>query len=182
MESHLRIGDRESIRSEDNAASFDDAELTSLPSPEREVFSSREVVLQYRGPALKCDALREPSAVARLVRKMLRDDSKEHFLAVFLDGRHRPIGHSVVSIGTATASLVHPREVFQPAIQLGAVALVVAHNHPSGDPKPSSEDEAVTKRLAEVGKLLGIQLLDSVVVTRAGDYHSFRETSPASFV
>ena len=71
-------------------------------------------------------------------------------------------------MGTATASLIHPREVFQPAVGIGAVAVVLAHNHPSGDPSPSSEDREVTTRLAKAGHLLGVRLLDHVVVATNG--------------
>jgi DNA repair protein RadC len=81
------------------------------------------------------------------MRQVVTDDAREHFVAIYLDGRHRAIGHQVVSVGTATASLVHPREVFQPAILAGACAVIVGHNHPSGDPSPSPEDRAVTLRL-----------------------------------
>ncbi len=102
-----------------------------------------------------------------------------HFV-VMLDGRHRPIGYQVVSVGTATASLVHPREVFQAAVSLGAVALIVAHNHPSGDPTPSPEDRAVTERLVRCGEVLGIRILDSLVVADAA-YHSMREEQPDVF-
>ena len=80
----------------------------------------------------------------------------------------------MASIGTATASLIHPREIFQPAIAVGAVALIVSHNHPSGDPRPSAEDHAITKRLVEAGHLLGIQLLDHVVCGTGG-FYSTRE-------
>ncbi len=96
-------------------------------------------------------------------------------MALYLDGRHRPIADRIVSIGTATASLVHPREVFQPAVALGACGLIVAHNHPSQDPTPSAEDRDVTRRLAEAGQLLGIPLLDHVVWTRNGAFVSLRE-------
>jgi DNA repair protein RadC len=70
----------------------------------------------------------------------------EHFVALYLDGRHRAIADAIVSIGTATASLVHPREVFQPAIAVGACALLIGHNHPSADLTPSAEDLEVTRR------------------------------------
>lgn len=142
----------------------------------------REVVLQYRGRALRApDVIREPAAAVDLARRIVRDDAREHFLAVYLDGRHRPIGHSVVSIGTATASLVHPREVFQSAVLLGAVSVLLLHNHPSGDPSPSREDREVTDRLRDAGRILGIRLLDHIVWTRHGSYHSFRESSLSEF-
>jgi len=82
------------------------------------------------------------------------------------------------SIGTATASLVHPREVFQPALLLGACALIVAHSPPFGDPSRSVEDRDVKKRLARAGKLLGITLLDSIVWTHEGTFASLRGLSP----
>lgn len=89
---------------------------------------------------------------------------KEHFLALYLDARNRLIHTETVSIGTLNASLVHPREVFEPAIAHRAAQIIVAHNHPSGDPQPSAEDIALTRRLADAGCLLGIELADHVVV------------------
>ncbi len=103
----------------------------------------------------------------------LRDKPQEHFVALYLDARDRLIHRETVSIGTLTASLVHPREVFAPAVERRAAALIVAHNHPSGDPAPSAEDRQATRRLSQAGRLLGIALIDHVVVTRTG-YFSFR--------
>ena len=141
----------------------------------------REAVVQYRGPRRKAgESMRSPADVARFIRGVVGNDAREHFVTLMLDGRHRPIGYQRVSVGTATASLVHPREVFQTAIGLGAVALIVAHNHPSGDPSPSREDREVVARLIKAGTLLGIPLLDSVVVADAG-YHSMREAEPEQF-
>lgn len=141
-----------------------------------ETCTVREVAIRYRGPGLKADAqITAPRHAVALARKSVHDDSKEHFLAFYLDGRHRPIARSTVSVGTATASLVHPREVFQPAVGLGAVALLILHNHPSGDPSPSAEDRTVTKRLREAGELLGIRLLDHIIWTASGDYYAFSE-------
>lgn len=116
-----------------------------------------------------------PIKVAGLVRDMISLSPKEHFVAVYLNARHKILGISTVSIGTLSASLVHPREVFQPAILLSACALIVAHNHPSGDCSPSQEDIDATKRLSEAGKLLGITLLDHVIVTQADDFYSMQE-------
>jgi DNA repair protein RadC len=121
-----------------------------------------------------------PVAAARFVRLLLANDAREHFVAILLDGRHRPIAYQVVSIGTATSSLVHPREVFQTAVGLGAVAIVLAHSHPSGDPTPSSEDREVTARLVRAGEILGIRILDHVVVAERGSC-SLRETCPELF-
>lgn len=133
----------------------------------------REVRVKYQGPRRCGAALRKPQGVAKLVRRLVKDDPREHFVAVFLNGRHEPVAFQVVSIGTATASLVHPREVYQPAVALGACAVIVAHNHPSGHAEPSPEDRDVMERLTKAGELLGIALLDSVVVTADG-HHSMR--------
>ncbi len=92
----------------------------------------------------------------------------ETFWVVMLDARGRPLGESQVGLGTLSACLVHPREVFAPALRARAASVVLVHNHPSGDPAPSEEDVALTVRLAEVGDLMGIPLLDHVVVGRAG--------------
>ena len=108
----------------------------------------REAVVRYRGSRRRvAEAIRGPADAARFVRGVIANDAREHFLALMLDGRHRPIAYQVVSIGTATASLVHPREVFQAAVGLGACGVIVAHNHPSGDPSPSREDREITQRL-----------------------------------
>jgi len=148
-------------------------------SSTEEIHMIREVAIRYVGARRRAPAkITSPDQVADYLRRRIRDDAREHFVAIYLDGRHRPIADSIVSIGTATASLVHPREVFQPAIALGACALLIGHNHPSGDPTPSTEDLEVTKRLAEAGRILGVALLDHVVWVRQGGFHSIRETHP----
>ena len=119
-------------------------------------------------------ALRGPEDVFRRFAARLRRVPQEHFIVVLLDGRHRVLGEETVSIGTLTASLVHPREVFRPALRASAAALLLVHNHPSGDPDPSAEDREVTRRLAEAGELLGIQVVDHVVVAERG-FVSLRE-------
>lgn len=119
-------------------------------------------------------AVRGPAEVYRHFRARLRDSACERFLVVLLDGRHRLLRAEVVSQGTLTASLVHPREVFRPALREAAAAILVVHNHPSGDPTPSPEDREVTRRLAAAGELLGVRLLDHVVVAERG-FVSLRE-------
>ena len=99
---------------------------------------------------------------------------REHFVAVTLDGASRVLKTRVISIGTLNQSLVHPREVFRPAILDNAAGIIVAHNHPSGQITPSIEDRRITKRLREVGKLIGIELLDHVILTEYG-YYGFNE-------
>jgi DNA repair protein RadC len=106
----------------------------------------------------------------RLFRGIVPDHVREHFLALYLGARHRPIGFRVIATGTADQALIHPREVFQAGILLGATALIVAHNHPSGDPSPSAEDQAITDRLQKAGELLGVRLLDSIVFAESGQW------------
>jgi DNA repair protein RadC len=104
------------------------------------------------------------------------DAEREHFVTILLDARHRYLSRETISVGTLDASLVHPREVFRPAIRRGAAALVLVHNHPSGDVGPSRDDLAITRRLVEVGEVMGIPILDHVIV--AGDrYRSLRRTT-----
>lgn len=98
---------------------------------------------------------------------------KEHFVALYLDSRRRLLQQETLSIGTLTSSLVHPREIYQPAVAISAAALVVGHNHPSGDPEPSPEDLALTRRLRQSGEILGIELLDHLVIGR-GSYVSLK--------
>ena len=113
-------------------------------------------------------ALLGPEDVFRRFEARLRRLDHERFTVLLLDGRHRVLGEELVSRGTLTASLVHPREVFRPALRASAAALILVHNHPSGDPTPSAEDRRVTARLAEAGELLGIRVLDHVVVAERG--------------
>lgn len=98
----------------------------------------------------------------------IRDKKQEYFVCLTLDGANRLITKRVITIGTLTASLVHPREVFADAITDRAASIIVAHNHPSGSLVPSDADRAVTERLQEAGKLLGITLNDHLIVTKNG--------------
>lgn len=105
-----------------------------------------------------------PEAAADLLRPRLAEKKKEHFLALLLDARHHLIRISPIAVGSLSASLVHPRELFKEAIAASAAAVIVAHNHPSGDPEPSEHDLILTKRLAQAGKLLGIEVLDHLII------------------
>jgi DNA repair protein RadC len=104
----------------------------------------------------------------------IRNQKKEHFVAVFLDSRNTEIKREVISIGTINTSLVHPREVFEPAVRLFANSVMLVHNHPSGNPEPSNADLEITKRLIASGKILGINILDHVIVT-SDSWHSMKE-------
>ena len=99
---------------------------------------------------------------------------KENFLVLTLNGAHEVISIRIISIGIVNRSIVHPREIFIEAIKDNAAAIVVAHNHPSGNTEPSEEDREVTRRLTEAGKILGINVLDHVVFGQNG-YYSFLE-------
>jgi len=99
---------------------------------------------------------------------------QEHFIALYLDTKNQIIKKQMVSKGTLNASLVHPREVFNPAVKASANSIILVHNHPSGDPSPSKEDETVTKNLVDAGELLGISVLDHVVIGD-GEFISLRE-------
>ncbi len=122
-------------------------------------------------------AVSNPAQVVQLIRASIRDKHKEHFKLILLDTRNRKmrISHiATVSVGTLSTSLVHPREVFREAITRSASSIIVAHNHPSGDPEPSEEDARITRRLVEAGKVIGIEILDHIIVTTSS-YLSFRE-------
>lgn len=102
--------------------------------------------------------------VFRHFHSRLRDLGLEQLHAVLLDGKHRMMGDVLVSQGTLTSSPVHPREVFTQAIRRRAAAIILVHNHPSGDPSPSADDLEITRRLVQVGDLVGIHVLDHVII------------------
>jgi len=106
--------------------------------------------------------------------KDLRDHKKEHFVIFYLDSRNQEIKREIVSVGSLNANLVHPREVFEPAVRNLAAQIILAHNHPSGDPEPSEDDLEITKRLVESGKILGIEVIDHIIITKTG-FISFKE-------
>lgn len=112
-----------------------------------------------------------PQDVFKLMKSKLKDYSKEHFYIISLNSRNAII--SEISIGTLNASLVHPREVFAEAIRQRANSIILVHNHPSGDPTPSKDDIKITKKLKEAGKILGIEVLDHIIITR-NSYSSFK--------
>ena len=104
----------------------------------------------------------------------LRHNKKEHFIALYLNARNQLVHKETISMGTLNANLVHPREVFEPALKYSAAGIIVAHNHPSGDPKPSEDDMEITKRLAEAGKMMGVELLDHVIIA-TNSHFSFKD-------
>ena len=126
---------------------------------------------QVRNPGRP--VISSPADVERLLRGRIAKLDRENFVVVLLNTKNEVIETSTVSVGTLSASLVHPREVFKPAIRASAASVVLAHNHPSGKVEPSREDREVTRRLGEAAQILGIEVLDHVIL---GDgYFSMRE-------
>jgi DNA repair protein RadC len=103
----------------------------------------------------------------------LQDETKEYFIALHLDGKNRIICVDICSVGSLNQSIVHPREVFKTALLSSAAALILMHNHPTGDPTPSQEDLEVTRRLRDAGELIGVKVLDHIVI--GSTYYSFVE-------
>jgi len=104
----------------------------------------------------------------------LRNNQKEHFIALYLNARNQLTHKETISVGTLNANLVHPREVFEPATKHLAAQIIIAHNHPSGDAEPSEDDLAITRRLIEAGKILGIEIVDHIIVA-GNDFTSLKE-------
>jgi DNA repair protein RadC len=125
------------------------------------------------------EAIRGATDVLPLVRH-LADRKQETFIAVSLNGAHEVIASRIITIGLLNSTQVHPREVFSDAIRDRACAIIVAHNHPSGNVTPSEEDKAVTLQLKKAGELLGIRLLDHIIFSPQR-YHSFQESSTPPF-
>lgn len=133
-----------------------------------------ELGMRVRQQRLNKTTVSSSKDVAELLMGEMAYLKKEHFMVLILDTKNRILKKETVSVGTVNASLVHPREVFTQAIRLQATSVIVAHNHPSGDPFPSYEDRQVTTRLCEAGQILGIDVLDHLIL---GDhcYFSFKE-------
>lgn len=123
-------------------------------------------------PEIKLVELNNPEKVAKLIYSKLKDYTKEHFYLITLNTRN--FATHEISIGTLTASLVHPREIFAEAIKHKAAAVILAHNHPSGNPHPSDTDFMTTRELVNASQLLGIKILDHIIVTKNG-YYSFKQ-------
>ena len=118
--------------------------------------------------------LSDSEAAGVVIRAYLADADREHFVVLLLDRRRQVIGINTVSVGSLTATIVHPREVFKPAILANAAAVICGHNHVSGDPRPSAEDRTITRRLVDSGRTLGIEVIDHIIVGEEG-YFSFAD-------
>lgn len=143
--------------------------------------------MSYRIPAVKLSMIRDGSVLAErnvitqsaqaatLCRSIIGQNDREELLALLLDAKHKVSAVHSVSVGSLTLSIVHPREVFKMAIISNAAAMIIAHNHPSGDPTPSQEDRQLTTRLKECGELIGISVLDHLVIGEGERYYSFAD-------
>lgn len=128
--------------------------------------------LSTQTSAYKSKELTNPKKVHQLMKSKLKDYTREHFYIIILNSRNWSVAE--VSVGSLTASVVHPREVFAEAIKNKAASVIFVHNHPSGNPEPSKDDLEITKRLVNAGKILGIEIVDHIIVTKDG-YFSFKE-------
>lgn len=122
----------------------------------------------------KQEKIDSPEAVWKFLIPELSCMEKEKFIVLIINNKNRVLKKSIISIGTVSETIVHPREVFRDAIRVGASSIIIAHNHPSGDTLPSEEDIAATKRISQAGEIIGIHLIDHVIVTDSG-FYSFRE-------
>ena len=111
----------------------------------------------------KMPTIRDAEDVYEYLKEMSKF-KKEQFRGLYLNSRNKLIYDEVISLGTLNANLVHPREVFQPAVEFSAAAIILAHNHPSGDPEPSEDDLEITKRLVEASKIMGLEILDHLII------------------
>lgn len=143
---------------------------SAAPVPESSSYTVVSLQRRRRRPRA---CIQGPADILQVVGKTLAKADREHFLVVLLSTKNHVLAVELVSLGSLSASIVHPREVFKPAIVQSAAAVAFVHNHPSGDTTPSPEDIELTRRLARAGELLGIRVLDHVIV--GDDYTSLRE-------
>lgn len=144
------------------------------PSQVRRLLALRELVLRWQRPDDSAAPAITSPREALLQLQDLRRDGRERFAVLYLNTRNQPLGCETVAVGGLNVAALQPREVFEPALRIGAAAVILAHNHPSGDPTPSAEDLAVTRHLQEAGRLLGVEVLDHLVVS-AERFRSLRE-------
>ena len=138
------------------------------------VLAVKELVRRLSKEEETIDIIHGPEDVAHFAMPQLRNEMKEHFVVMSLNSKNHIIGWDVVSIGILTASPVHPREVFEMALRHHAASVILVHNHPSGDPSPSREDIATTKRLVDAGKIMGVPVLDHIIIGD-GRFSSLKE-------
>ena len=144
------------------------------PAKAAELCCAAELAKRYLG-ADPFPPITKPSDVLSALQD-IANRKKEVFVVLYLNGRNKIVHKEEISVGTLNASLVHPREVFEPALRHSAASIILAHNHPSGETVPSSEDFAITKQLCDAGKLMGIEVLEHIIIAANG-YYSFKENN-----
>ena len=140
----------------------------------RQIIAAIKLAKLMLAPRAEQAVIRSPRDVFELMRFEIGMENKEFFYILLLDTKNKVISKELISIGSLNATIVHPREVFNSAIRQSAASILCIHNHPSGDPTPSQEDIQLTKRLAEAGEIVGIELLDHLVIS-GSDYVSLKE-------
>lgn len=125
--------------------------------------------------AVERKSITSPQAAAVILHRYLRGADREMFVVMGLTTKNQVIGLNTVSVGSLDAALIHPREIYKPAILMNAASILLAHNHPSGDPTPSPEDRQVTARLVEAGRLLGIEVIDHLILGEGETFLSLKE-------
>ena len=138
-------------------------------------FQTYRLQLVRESPAEASQIFDSPIKVFDQILPLFKDLDREHFVVLALDVKNKQIGANTVSIGTLSASLVHPREVFKVAILANAASIILAHNHPSGELSPSRDDIELTQRLVRAGETMGIEILDHIIVGENQEYLSFKE-------
>ncbi len=119
--------------------------------------------------------INSPSTAADFFRHHLEEKDREYFMVAYMATNNEPVAIETISIGTLNTAIIHPREVFKGAVLSNCASILLAHNHPSGNTKPSEEDKALTKRLEEAGAILGISILDHIIIGNDGQFYSFKE-------
>lgn len=137
----------------------------------------REITIQFKPLDTERIAVSNPKAVADFIGNKIGRDAVESFILLCVSNKNEVVSYSMISIGTIAETIVHPREIFLPAIMTKASGIIVAHNHPSGNNLPSRQDIDATKRLLEAGKIIGIPLIDHIIIgfNNHEDFYSMKE-------
>ena len=133
-------------------------------------------IMMVRDSSLKVETKRvsTPGQASEILRAYIGDTDREQVVTMILDTKNIIIAINTVSIGSLNASIIHPREIFKPAILANAASIIIGHNHPSGDPKPSQQDLEITRRLVDAGNIIGVAVRDHIIIGE-GIWFSFRE-------
>ncbi len=155
--------------------------LAMKPAPRKRVSIIKTVIIKERTMLYGARQINTPTLAADLARDLFANADREMLVVASLDAKCNPLSLEIAAVGNVNTCIVSPREIFKNAILSNAVHIMIFHNHLSGDPTPSKEDIAVTKRLIDVGELLGIPLIDHIIIGDGTDYLSLREGGLVSF-